>query len=223
MAEVNTGGKGEAKKGKPKKRILRVDFTPMVDMNMLLITFFMFCTSLAKPQTMELGMPAKDENITTEEKNKVKDENAITIILGEKNNVYYYLGKPKKEWYSDYTALKKLNYRGADDKNSLRTMLLEQNKYAVSQVKKLKQMKYAKEITEENYNEEIKKIKEAKDGKVVLIKPMDESTYMNFIDALDEMQICCIGKYNVEEVTAGDKFMVDNLKTAGALTKAAEL
>lgn len=33
---------------------IRVDFTPMVDMNMLLITFFMLCTSLSKPQTMEI-------------------------------------------------------------------------------------------------------------------------------------------------------------------------
>jgi len=41
MADISTGG-GEQKKGKPKKLHLRVDFTPMVDMNMLLITFFMF-------------------------------------------------------------------------------------------------------------------------------------------------------------------------------------
>lgn len=220
MAEVNTGGGGEHKKGKPRKLSLRVDFTPMVDMNMLLITFFMFCTSLAKPQTMELVMPAKDDELKTEEKNKVKDENAITIILGEKDNIYYYLGKPK---YDDYTSLKKLNYNGADDKNSLRTLLLEQNKYAVSQVKKLRKMKYSKEIKEEEYKAEIKKIKDAKDGKVVIIKPTDEATYMNLVDALDEMQICCIGKYGVEGASDGDKFLVDNLKTAGALTKAAEL
>ena len=53
MAEVNTDkGKGDGKKGKQKKVNIRVDFTPMVDMNMLLITFFMLCTSLSKPQTM---------------------------------------------------------------------------------------------------------------------------------------------------------------------------
>lgn len=48
MAEVNTDkGKGDGKKGKQKKVNIRVDFTPMVDMNMLLITFFMLCTSLS--------------------------------------------------------------------------------------------------------------------------------------------------------------------------------
>ena len=49
---------------KQKKINVRVDFTPMVDMMMLLITFFMLCTSLAKPQTMELSMPSNDKNMT---------------------------------------------------------------------------------------------------------------------------------------------------------------
>ena len=46
-AEVQESGK---KKGnsKQKKMTVRVDFTPMVDMNMLLITFFMLCTSLSR-------------------------------------------------------------------------------------------------------------------------------------------------------------------------------
>ena len=37
---------------KQKKMDTRVNFTPMVDMMMLLITFFMLCTTLAKPQSM---------------------------------------------------------------------------------------------------------------------------------------------------------------------------
>src|SRR5665647_1795910 len=111
MSEIQTGG-GEQKKGKPKKMSLRVDFTPMVDMNMLLITFFMFCTSLAKPQTMELAYPSKDETLTEQEKSKVKDDKAITIILGDKDKVYYYLGKPN---YTDFSSLKLANYGGADD------------------------------------------------------------------------------------------------------------
>ena len=51
------------KESKQKKMNVRVDFTPMVDMMMLLITFFMLCTSLAKPQAMHLTMPAKDDNM----------------------------------------------------------------------------------------------------------------------------------------------------------------
>ena len=51
-AEVQESSK-KGKGSKQKKMTVRVDFTPMVDMNMLLITFFMLCTTLSKPQTME--------------------------------------------------------------------------------------------------------------------------------------------------------------------------
>ena len=52
MAEIQENGNKKGGKSKQKKMTVRVDFTPMVDMNMLLITFFMLCTSLSKPQTM---------------------------------------------------------------------------------------------------------------------------------------------------------------------------
>ncbi len=58
MSEINTGG-GQHEKGKPKKLSTRVDFTPMVDLMFLLLTFFMLATSMIKPQTMEIVMPAK--------------------------------------------------------------------------------------------------------------------------------------------------------------------
>ena len=90
----------EKGKSKQKKKSVRVDFTPMVDMNMLLITFFMLCTSLSKPQTMEISMPTKDK-VTAEEQTKVQDTRAITFILDGKNRVFYYLGEPN---YSDYKS-----------------------------------------------------------------------------------------------------------------------
>ena len=81
MAEIQEhSGKEKGGKGKQKKMTIRVDFTPMVDMNMLLITFFMLCTSLSKPQTMEISMPTKDtqEDMQT----KVAASRAITLLLG---------------------------------------------------------------------------------------------------------------------------------------------
>jgi biopolymer transport protein ExbD len=40
-----------------KKFDTRIDFTPMVDMNMLLITFFMLCTTMIKSQTLQISLP----------------------------------------------------------------------------------------------------------------------------------------------------------------------
>jgi biopolymer transport protein ExbD len=192
MSEVNTGGE-EAKKGKPKKMTTRVDFTPMVDMNMLLITFFMFCTSLAKPQTMEIVLPTNDK-VTEQEKNKVKNSLAISVILAGEDKVYYYLGKRN---VNDPSSLKEASYGGAEDKKSIRSLLLQRNKVGIEKVHKLRQLRYKKQISEENFKTEEQKIKDSKDGQVVMIIPTDKSNYKNLIDVLDEMSICSIGKYAI--------------------------
>ena len=210
MAEVNTGG-GEQKKGQPQKLNLRVDFTPMVDMNMLLITFFMFCTTLSKPQTMDIVMPTKDKDLTEDDKNQVKASKAITLILGEDDKVYYYMGEPN---YSDYTTLKETSY-GA---GGLRDILLERNKAAVAEMRELKIDRAKKRITEEVFKEKSSEIRNAKDGQVVVIKPTDGASYKNLVDALDEMQICSIGKYAIVEMADGDNFLVQNYNSKGALS-----
>lgn len=215
MAEVNTGNHDDGKKGKPKKIHLRVDFTPMVDMNMLLITFFMFATSLAKPQTMEIAMPSKDVD-KVEEKSKVKDDKAITVLLGGENKLYYYLGIPD---IADPNTLVRATYGGVDDPNSLRSLLYKRNKIAIEKIKRLKDQKDRKQIAEDFYKEEVKKIKNAKDGQVVIIKPSDESSYENLIDVLDEMAISSIGIYAVDDIKEGDLFLIKNLETGGEHAK----
>ncbi|MDR0415265.1 MAG: biopolymer transporter ExbD [Prevotellaceae bacterium] len=213
MAEISTGGGGHsAKKGQPKKMNLRVDFTPMVDMNMLLLTFFMFCTSLSKPQVMDLVYPVKDDQILNEdEKNKVKDSKAITLLLGKDDKVYYYFGKIDNAKYQDYNSIQEADY----SPNGLRAILLERNADAVNQMIALKRQKLHKEINEADFKEMSDKIKNDPDGQVVVIKPTDESTYRNLVDALDEMQICSIGKYAIVEMSEGDTFLLQNYLTKG--------
>ena len=190
---------------------IRVDFTPMVDMNMLLITFFMLCTSLSKPQTMEISMPSNDKKITEEDQTKVAESRAITLILGEDDKVYYYVGLPD---YNDYTSLKVTTY----DADGLRALLLDRNRDIVAKIKELKKKKLNKEITDEQYDEQAIEIKGVKTAPVVMIKATDDATYKNLVDALDEMQICSISKYAIVDLTEGDEFLIDNLKQKGALT-----
>lgn len=216
MSEVSTGGGEQPKKGKAKKIETRVDFTPMVDMNMLLITFFMFCTSMSKPQTMEIVMPTNDKDIKEQDMNKVKQSKAITVILGSDNKVYYYLGKPN---LSDPSTLKEANYGGAEDPKSLRSLLLSRNKVGVERVRQLKLLKYKKQISEADFKKGIDDVKEAKDGQTVIIKPTDESTYVNLVDVLDEMAICSIGKYTINTIEKGDEFLIAESEKKSSNTK----
>ena len=211
MAEIQESGNKKGGKSKQKKMTVRVDFTPMVDMNMLLITFFMLCTSLSKPQTMEISMPSNDKKITEEDQTKVAESRAITLILGEDDKVYYYVGLPD---YNDYTSLKVTTY----DADGLRALLLDRNRDIVAKIKELKKKKLNKEITDEQYDEQAIEIKGVKTAPVVMIKATDDATYKNLVDALDEMQICSISKYAIVDLTEGDEFLIDNLKQKGALT-----
>jgi biopolymer transport protein ExbD len=215
MAEINTGGgHGGGKKGQPKKMNLRVDFTPMVDMNMLLLTFFMFCTSLAKPEIMELALPVKDDQVLQDDKkNLTKESKTITLILGGGDTVYYYVGKVNAEKYANWNSLEVTSY---ENEGGLRDILLKRNREAVDKMIDLKRKKLSKEISEETFKEEATKIKDDPDGQVVVIKPTDDSNYRNMIEVLDEMQICSIGKYAMIEMSEADHFLLQNYKTKGA-------
>ena len=107
MAQIEQSDKGKKKKGAQKKMSIHVDFTPMVDMNMLLITFFMLCTTMIKSQTLQIVLPT-NENVKKEQQSQAKQSEAITLILdteyeGDKpkvdgetgktvHNIYYYEG-----------------------------------------------------------------------------------------------------------------------------------
>lgn len=212
MAEIQENNSKEKKGNKQKKMNIRVDFTPMVDMNMLLITFFMLCTSLSKPQTMEISMPSNDKNITEEQQNKVKASQALTLLLADNGKLYYYEGEPD---YKNYASLKETSYRA----DGLRNLLLGKNREAVRKVREVKEKKARLEITEEECRQEIARIKSGKDTPTVIIKATDKSTYKNLIDALDEMQICSIGKYVIVDLTEGDRFLIDNYVSKGGLSQ----
>ncbi len=67
------------------------------------------------------------------------------------------------------------------------------------------------EKNKQEFKERLSKIKNADGTPTAIIKPMDESTYNNLIDVLDEMQNCYIGKYVIDKVNEQDKAMVAGL------------
>lgn len=210
MAEVQQSGGDDGKKGKPKKQTLRVDFTPMVDMNMLLITFFMFCTTLSKPQIMDIAMPTNDKDLKEEDLNKAPESKTTTLLLGADNKVYYYFGKPN---YEDYTSLKTTDYSS----EGLRAVLLERNAQAVAEMKALREEQRKTKMKDADFKERASKIRNSKESEIIVIKPTPDSNYENLVTALDEMQICSIGRYAIVDLAEGDQFLIDNLNSKGQL------
>ena len=209
MAEVQVKEEGGGK-NKQKKKHLRVDFTPMVDMNMLLITFFMFCTTLLTPKTMNLNMPS-DKEVDKDDSNQVRESTAVTLILGANDEIYYYLGMidEKGEAYDNPDFLKPTGYGD----NGLRQLMLEKNKGTYELIQDLKLKLKNLEIKEEEFyavQAEIQKdaMKEKKIAPSVMIKPTDFSTYKNMVDALDEMLVCNIGAYTIMDIADGDRHLL---------------
>ncbi len=212
MPQSSSSGKGGSKQ---KKINVRVDFTPMVDMLMLLITFFMLCTTLSKPQTMELTMPSNDQNTQEQDKSEAKESATITVYLAAGNKIYYGEGIPQ---YNNPNWLKEATW--GNGKGSIREALrnhavadgttpVKRIEVAVKELK-LKRAENPKQWPDSIFSKELSKIKsgELADGKIetltIVIKPTDNASYKNMVDALDEMQILSIGTYVIDKISADD-------------------
>ena len=202
-----------------KKMNVRVDFTPMVDMMMLLITFFMLCTSLAKPQTMELSMPSNDKNQTEQDKSVAKASYTITIYVAGDNQIYYVAGIPK---YDDPTCLKKTTWGKDGIRKVLITHVTEDGTQPVQQVMLAKAKLDEKKVNNPNYPDSLynKELSKIKGGEIdvqkistmtIIIKATDTAAYQNLIDALDEMQLCSIGKYVIDKINPDDQKLLDKV------------
>ncbi len=223
MAQIEQSSGGKKKKGAQKKMSIHVDFTPMVDMNMLLITFFMLCTTMIKSQTLSIALPT-NEKLQQEELQKAKESEAITLILdttyddngGVKDNtVYYYTGKPVTEFNgSDLVSsnIQVARFEGNEGAmlKGIRKILHDRNEDVLKKVEEQKDRWRNKQITEEQFQAEAKKIRndEKLTRPVVIIKPMEGASWESVIAALDEMQINQISRYQIGSLTDVDKAMV---------------
>ena len=87
MAEIETN-RSNSKKKKFNKKSTRVDLTPMVDLGFLLITFFVFTTTLSTQTVMKVNMPY--DKVPPDD--HVCQSCVLTVLLDKNNIIMYYEG-----------------------------------------------------------------------------------------------------------------------------------
>lgn len=188
MAEVQQGGGGGGKhKGsspKQKKKSTRVDMTAMVDVAFLLLTFFILTTTMQKQKAMELFLPAKDKEKQQDAEQKVAADKVMTLILGDRDSVYYYVGV-------DDPILATTNYSST----GLRQVLVD----FINQKDKDNKKPLCPPGTSVNCWDPI-----------FVIKPSKTCRYQNVVDILDEMRIVKAPKYALTDVSPADSTMMAN-------------
>ena len=183
MAVLDTSGGGKKGPGvkKGKKLSTRIDLTPMVDLGFLLITFFIFTTTMSKPKTMEIMMPSEDK-VEKDKETKAKDYCTMTILLSKDHRVYYYIGLA-----NDPLNPPKVEVTYFQNKNGIRDVLIAHKKSV--------------------YEQRVNGMPGHKpdDEPVILIKPAENSQYTDMVDILDEMSINGINTYALIDITDVDK------------------
>jgi biopolymer transport protein ExbD len=212
-------------KSRQKKFDTRIDFTPMVDMNMLLITFFMLCTTMIKSQTLSVALPT-NEKVEQQDQEQAKQSEALTIIVDGSSKqmlidgkevmmadpssarFFYYDGQPDLENLN----LKESNMKGTGE-GTLRAIFTERNKDAIKLINEQKAKWRAGEITEEEYNKKRESIQDDSNLKrpVVMIKPTKQASYADVVAVLDEMQINNISRWRIENLNKDDSTMLSKL------------
>lgn len=218
MADVIVEEKGKGGKRKAKKHPPRIDMTPMVDLMCLLITFFMLTTAFSKAKIMEIILPEKIKDPTKQEAPRISASRTLNIILGPDDKVYTYPGSVKPEEYSAnppvLPPLTETDYSA----EGIRKILLERNRALFKKIDdfNLQVISGKIPISQDSAKRAVSRLKTDDDtGPIVLIKAYKKANYGNFVDILDEMNICGIARYTFVKIAWYEERMVE-LASGGA-------
>lgn len=207
MAEVIVEEKGKGGKRKAKKHPPRLDMTPMVDLMCLLITFFMLTTALSKAKVMDITLPDRltDPN---QKAPVIAASRTLNIILGPENKIFWYPGAVKPEEYNNLPPVMETDFSAT----GIRQLLLERNRALFKKIDDFRQQVISGkiEISQDSTEAAVRKLKTDDDtGPIVLIKAYKEANYGNFVDILDEMNICGVARYTFVDIAWYEERMVE--------------
>ncbi|GAB1372546.1 biopolymer transporter ExbD [Candidatus Kapaibacterium sp.] len=113
--KVERQKRGKASNRKKMKRVgFHLDMTPLVDITFLLLTFFMFTTTMATPQVMEMSVPPEKTEI------EVGESKLLTILVREDNKIFYFHGS------EDPSEIELKNIKGLAERENLKPEVINE-------------------------------------------------------------------------------------------------
>ena len=162
---------------------------------------------MSKPKVMDITLPDKitDPN---QEAPKISASRTLNIILGPENKIYWYPGGVKPEDYNNLPPLMETDFSAT----GIRQLLLERNRALFKKIDDFNQQVITGkiEISQDWVAGAIRSLKNIDDtGPIVLIKAYKAANYGNFVDILDEMNICGIARYTFVDIAWYEEKMVE--------------
>lgn len=171
MTQIQLQPTGGSKRPRSLNASLKIDMTPLVDLGFLLITFFIFTTTMSDPAAMKLYMPADGPGTI------IGESNSLTLLPDKENKIHYYHGK-----WEDAIKAKGIFTTTYDVQNGIGKIIREKQKALGIQ----------------------------RDELTLMIKPLENSSYKNFVDAMDEVTINALKRYVIMEATTMEQGYFNN-------------
>jgi biopolymer transport protein ExbD len=170
MAQLQLEPISTGKKNRTRKAPLKIDMTPMVDLGFLLITFFIFTTTISEAKGTTLYLP--NDSVVTNDPTVIGESNALTILLSGTDSIYFHHGK-----WNEATTTNQVQLTNYSLSTGIGNTIREKQKLLGDKRNEL----------------------------LLMIKPLDNSSYKNLMNALDEVLINDVKKYAIMEVTDEEK------------------
>jgi hypothetical protein len=165
---------------------------------------------------MEIILPEKVKDPTKQEAPKIVASRTLNILLGPDDKVFWYPGAVKEEDFNNLPPLFESDYSA----DGVRKLLLERNRTLARTIAEFRAEVVAGRIriSQDSLQKSISQLKKDDDtGPIVLIKAYKDANYGNFVDILDEMNICGIARYTFMKIAWYEEKMVETAVGTPAL------
>jgi biopolymer transport protein ExbD len=190
MADINTSGNVGRKRGRSRRSLAKIDFTPMVDLGFLLISFFMLTTTLRQLRVIPVDAPALAEPTP------VTANTSLTVLIDGKGNYYYYSGdKPDHlDTLHQVAALGKL--------------LQRRNARMMDSVAHYTTMAQSGLVSKDWLQSKVQQLGHQQWALNALIKATDRSHYQDLVDVLDQVHKAHVVKMAIMDMTDEERLAV---------------